>query len=283
MRYPLKDIYITQYFGENPDIYKRFGLKGHNGVDFRAPDGTPVYAPHDGVVKERNFDTDGYGKYVKIESSKEGSVLAHFKDWAVNINKNVREGDLVGYADNTGFSTGSHLHWGYYRIPRDRGNGYGGFIDQLPILEAENMNMQNWLRTMFLELGIDLLKPESEIRGRVQEIIDGYRQNGENKKKIEALEKELAGATGEAAENETRLQICERSREEANKEVEEAQRIVHNREKEIELLNRRLSQYDGKVVLLQEEYDRLISYKVIDRFKSTELITEIVKRIFRRG
>lgn len=130
MRWPLKSVFITQKWGENPQTYSRFGLKGHNGLDLRAATGTEVFAPHDGIVKERRFDKEGYGNYLKIESDKEGSVLAHLKDFAVNLNKAVKEGDLIGYADNTGFSTGSHLHWGYYRIPRDRNDGYLGYINQ---------------------------------------------------------------------------------------------------------------------------------------------------------
>ena len=168
MIYPLKSIFITQLWGENPDMYSRFGLKGHNGIDFRASNGTPVYAPHDGIIKERRFDANGYGNYIKIESEKEGSVLAHFQDFAVNINKIVKEGDLVGHADNTGFSTGPHLHWGYYKIPRNRGDGYLGYINQLPLLKGKLMsNMYK---------GLDLNNPES-----MKTTVDVWRDVMDNK------------------------------------------------------------------------------------------------------
>ena len=36
------DVSITQYFGENPAAYARFGLAGHNGVDLAMPVGTPL-------------------------------------------------------------------------------------------------------------------------------------------------------------------------------------------------------------------------------------------------
>src|SRR3990167_9292836 len=142
MRYPLKNVFITQEWGKNPDTYARFGLKGHNVLDLRASIGTDVFAPHDGVVKERRFDAEGYGNYLKIESDKEGSILAHLQDFKVGLNQNVKEGDLVGYADNTGFSTASHLHWGYYPIPRNRKDGYLGYINQLPLLK-EGGDMAN--------------------------------------------------------------------------------------------------------------------------------------------
>lgn len=154
MRLPFNGSFrLTQRWGENPDIYARFGLKGHNGVDWALPNGTPVYAPHDGIIKERRFDANGYGNYLKIESDIEGSVLGHLQNFAVNINKQVKEGDLVGYSNNTGFSTGPHLHWGYYKIPRNRNDGYLGYINQLPLLEGENMSD--------MYKGLDLTNKES--------------------------------------------------------------------------------------------------------------------------
>ena len=42
---PVEEKYrISQAFGLNPQIYKRFGMKGHNGIDYACPQGTPVYA-----------------------------------------------------------------------------------------------------------------------------------------------------------------------------------------------------------------------------------------------
>lgn len=136
MRLPYDGSYtITQRFGENPASYAKFGLKGHNGLDFGIPNGTPILAPFSGVVKEAYFDPNGYGWYVKIENEKEGTVLAHFMSFNVTIGQQVTEGQLVGLSDNTGNSTGPHLHWGYYTFPRDRANGYNGFIDQYEIIK----------------------------------------------------------------------------------------------------------------------------------------------------
>lgn len=187
MKYPLKKIFVTQKWGVNPEGYSVFGYKGHNGVDFRLFDErgnrantANLYAPHDGVVKERRFDADGYGNYLKIESDKEGSILAHLKDFAVNINKQVKQGDLIGTCNSTGWSTGPHLHWGYYLKPRDRANGYGGTINQIPLmtntmtdpkieelqkqLEESNMHKTN------LQNQVDgLLKDISDLKIEIQE------------------------------------------------------------------------------------------------------------------
>lgn len=135
MRLPFNGNYrLTQGFGENPASYARFGLKGHNGLDYGLPTGTQVVAPHGGKVIEATNDPSGYGLYLKIESNKEGSILAHLKSFQVKVGDFVSEGHTVALSNNTGNSTGPHLHWGYYLIPRDRTNGYSGCIDQLPLL-----------------------------------------------------------------------------------------------------------------------------------------------------
>lgn len=128
------DFPLTQGWGENPAIYAKFGLKGHNGLDYGLPTGTPVIAPHNGKVIEAAFDANGYGMYVKIENNKEGSVIGHLKSFNVNPGDTILVGQQFGISDNTGFSTGPHLHWGYYLFPRNRNDGYLGFINQLPLI-----------------------------------------------------------------------------------------------------------------------------------------------------
>lgn len=139
MRKPFDEEYpITQIFGVNPQMYAQFGYKGHNGIDYGLPNWTPVLAPHSGKIIEAALDSSGYGLYVKIENDIEGSVLGHFAELRVGVGDIVTEGQLVAYSDNSGNSTGPHLHWGYYRIPRDRQNGYGGFIDQTSYIGVTN-------------------------------------------------------------------------------------------------------------------------------------------------
>jgi len=79
--------------------------------------------------------------------------LAEFR---VKVGDTVQEGQLVALSDNTGNSTGAHLHWGYYKFPRDRGNGFAGFIDQLPLLtNTPNQPIDNMYK------GYDLTNRES--------------------------------------------------------------------------------------------------------------------------
>lgn len=138
MRKPFNNDYpLTQGWGGNSDTYIRFGLKGHNGLDYGVPTGTEIVAPHDGKVLEVTSDLTGYGNYLKIESPIEGSLLAHLQEVHVAVGDLVKEGQVVAKSDNTGFSTAPHLHWGYYRIPRNREDGYLGYINQLPLIEEK--------------------------------------------------------------------------------------------------------------------------------------------------
>ena len=121
--------------------YTQFGIMGHNGEDWGLPINTRVVAPHGGKIIEAQFDP-GYGNYVKIEDSMQGSVLAHLFKISVQVGQMLIEGNEIGFSGNSGNSSGPHLHWGYYRLPRNRKNGFLGYIDQsdwlnLPIIEVE--------------------------------------------------------------------------------------------------------------------------------------------------
>lgn len=128
---------LTQGFGGNKDWYIRFGMLGHNGLDYGLPTGTQLIAPHAGKVLEAASDPTGYGNYLKIESDKEGSIIAHMQSFQVKVGDTVSEGQPIGISNNTGNSTGPHLHWGYYIIPRNRQNGFSGMINQLPLINVE--------------------------------------------------------------------------------------------------------------------------------------------------
>ncbi len=117
LRWPTDYPVITQAFNVNPDIYRRYGLPGHEGLDIRAPMGANVYAAADGNVFQTNDgkNTDGtvhaYGIHVRIQH-RDGyqTIYGHLTRYLVTVNQQVNAGDLIGLADSTGNSTGSHLH-----------------------------------------------------------------------------------------------------------------------------------------------------------------------------
>lgn len=122
---------LTQSFGVVHPRYTALGLKGHNGLDFGLPDGTPVLAPADGEAVEVDFDPSGFGYYVKLRTpAGEDWLLAHLHMWSLpRPGTWCPEGSLVGHSDNTGLSTGPHLHVGYRPEWWRRGWPYNGYAD----------------------------------------------------------------------------------------------------------------------------------------------------------
>lgn len=143
--YPVKIAFINQGFGANGNVfYKQAGLLGHPGIDFRATHGQPVYASSDGTCYPQIDDHGGNG--VLIRTAEWQVVYWHFiqDDAVVHTGQVVKAGDLIGYADNTGESTGDHLHFGLTPlINTDVNNGYHGTIDPTPYFNgkyAEDIN-----------------------------------------------------------------------------------------------------------------------------------------------
>ena len=132
------DARISQIFGINPKMYKKYGLKGHNGIDFACKTGTQLLAPFDGKIIEFGYDPQGYGNYVKIWSQKQRACIlyGHLKSFNVKWGQMMKSGQLIGWSDNTGYSTGAHLHMGLcltnssgYRL--NKNNGFSGYVNPL--------------------------------------------------------------------------------------------------------------------------------------------------------
>lgn len=121
---------MSQPFGTNPSWYEAFGLLGHNGWDYTTPVGTVLISCIDGTVTEMAHDVKGYGFYIKIENDQCGVIYAHLQYLPTfKIGNKIKAGDAIGTSGNTGNSTGPHLHFGIFPKPRDRSNGYAGYID----------------------------------------------------------------------------------------------------------------------------------------------------------
>ncbi|HUO53994.1 MAG TPA: M23 family metallopeptidase, partial [Rhodoblastus sp.] len=85
----------------------------HNGVDWAAPVGTPIFAAGNGVVLKAGWDA-GYGRRVEIEHSN-GYVTTynHMSRFGRGISEGVHvtQGQIVGYLGASGLATGPHLHY----------------------------------------------------------------------------------------------------------------------------------------------------------------------------
>jgi murein DD-endopeptidase MepM/ murein hydrolase activator NlpD len=98
-------------FGYRIDpLYK--DVRFHQGLDFTAPSGTPIYATADGVVQAAGFNTDGYGNKVVINHGYGYQTLyGHMVRVKAKVGQTVKRGEVIGYIGSTGKSTGPHCHY----------------------------------------------------------------------------------------------------------------------------------------------------------------------------
>jgi murein DD-endopeptidase MepM/ murein hydrolase activator NlpD len=86
--------------------------KMHKGLDFTAPQGTPIYATGNGVVKQSGYIEGGYGNHVVINHGYGYETLyGHMVRIKVRSGQRVKRGELIGWVGSTGKSTGPHCHY----------------------------------------------------------------------------------------------------------------------------------------------------------------------------
>ena len=91
-------------------IYKTRRL--HTGMDFTAPQGTPIYATGDGKVAKVRRSRRGYGNHVIIDHSYGYKTLyAHMTKYIVYRGQKVKRGEIIGYVGSSGTSVAPHLHY----------------------------------------------------------------------------------------------------------------------------------------------------------------------------
>lgn len=83
----------------------------HNGVDFRMPVGTSVYAPSDGVVTYASYMRGGGYTIIIKHMGAYSTVYMHLSKMTVKKGQRVHLGQLIAKSGNTGRSTGPHLHY----------------------------------------------------------------------------------------------------------------------------------------------------------------------------
>jgi murein DD-endopeptidase MepM/ murein hydrolase activator NlpD len=149
-KYALSDIFqgtypVSQYFGARPWYYLRFGLAGHEGVDWATPVGVKVLCPFArGQVLRSGWD-NAYGWYVVVWDAVQrcGVWYAHLSKINVKAGQSVSRGATVGHTGRSGNVTGPHLHVNFVETDAkgnrlNRFNGYQGYLNIL------NNNLVSW-------------------------------------------------------------------------------------------------------------------------------------------
>lgn len=98
-------------FGYRTDPFTKV-RKFHEGMDFTAKSGTPIYATGDGVVIKADNSLSGYGNHIEIRHGYGYKTLyAHLSKYKARCGQKVKRGDIIGYVGSTGRSEAPHLHY----------------------------------------------------------------------------------------------------------------------------------------------------------------------------
>ena len=109
---------VASGYGSRIDpVYKT--VKFHAGLDFAAPQGTPIYATADGRVTTAGNLGNGFGNHVEINHGYSYETLyGHMVRVKVKVGQMVKRGEVIGWVGSTGKSTGPHLHYEVHKNGR---------------------------------------------------------------------------------------------------------------------------------------------------------------------
>ncbi len=181
LSYPQNTYIVSHKFGEPGQLYTSQGMLGHNGLDSFAQHGTPVYATHDGLASFQIDAGGGHGVVIITDQEFEGvdTISSYWKTIYWHLCDGLKEpqyaspfqgktgftkvsnGDLIGYADNTGASSGDHLHFGLKPVAKGENwgtwynvqqtNGYLGAVDPTPYFDGSTpLQIQDLLKLLSL-------------------------------------------------------------------------------------------------------------------------------------
>ncbi len=123
---------VASGFGYRIDpVYKT--VKFHAGLDFSAPQGTPIYATADGRVTTAGNKSNGFGNHVIINHGFGYETLyGHMVRVKVRNGQIVKRGEVIGWVGSTGKSTGPHLHYEVHKGGRNIDPIYFFYNDLTP-------------------------------------------------------------------------------------------------------------------------------------------------------
>ena len=104
MPWPVSFLAVTSPFGDRDGVF-------HNGIDLRAPVGTPVTAPRAGAVVDVGYDDAGGNYLVAMLSNGKRIGFAHLRDMpALDVGDVFAKGALLAFTGESGNARGPHLH-----------------------------------------------------------------------------------------------------------------------------------------------------------------------------
>ncbi len=111
----------------------------HYGQDFRAPNGTRVYATGSGIVTKAAWTPYGFGNRIEIDHGYGfKTIYGHLSEFLVEAGQEIHRGDLIALSGSTGVSSGPHLHYEIHYNGKVQNPLYF-FSDDLTLSEYNDM------------------------------------------------------------------------------------------------------------------------------------------------
>ncbi len=119
--WPCDSRVVTQHFGARPDVYSKYGLPGHGGIDIAGSFGEPIRAIQAGKVYRVVRDPTGQklGKHVRIEH------VDNYKSISCHLST-IGDDVLVGTVVESGFQLGDMGNTGNVWPKPDENNPLAG-------------------------------------------------------------------------------------------------------------------------------------------------------------
>jgi murein DD-endopeptidase MepM/ murein hydrolase activator NlpD len=136
-------------FGYRTDPFTK-ARKMHEGMDFTAKTGTPIYATGDGVVERADNTASGFGNHIVIRHGFGYETLyAHLSRYKCRKGQHIKRGDIIGYVGSTGRSEGPHLHYEVHKngkVVNPLNFYYGNIsaVEYVAIAQAANQENQSF-------------------------------------------------------------------------------------------------------------------------------------------
>jgi len=199
---------ITQIFGVNRLAYSRFGLNGHDGIDFGIPVKSPLYSIMDhGTVLKTQSRTTGYGRLMVVHYAAGFKVYyGHLTEFRYEQGDIVNKGDIIGYSGGapadrySGNSTGPHLHFEIRPDDETIRNGYGGAVDPLLYLLKRYCPPPQYSAEVLPYRGLNVRQKPNAVLGKVlykmtqRTVVDIEKIENDGWAKIYALRDEWCSA-----------------------------------------------------------------------------------------
>ena len=108
---------LTQTYGYTAASKKLYASGFHNGIDIASAYGEPILTAGDGkIIGIGSCGKYAYGKWIAVQHENGLTTLyGHLSNYgSFKVGDSVKRGEIIGYEGNTGYSTGTHLHFGVY-------------------------------------------------------------------------------------------------------------------------------------------------------------------------